>query len=214
MSKKPCVPLKVHSDSHSKLPGHCHEFLEVFDRSRADQFPPFRGPQVDHRIELVDRDKKGNKPEPPWGPPYNVSREELLLLRKALTEYLDKGFIRVSNSPASALILFARKPGGGLRFYCDYCALNKLTKKDRCPLPLIHETLERIGKACWFTKLDVIAAFHKIRIAEGDEWLTAFRTRFGLFEWLVTPFGLANAPSTCQLDSPRFLRRFCFRIHR
>src|SRR3984957_19966497 len=65
-------------------------------------------------------------------------------------------------------------------------------------VPLIHETLERIGKARWFTKLDVIAAFHKIRIAEGDEWLTAFRTRFGLFEWLVTPFGLANAPSTFQ----------------
>ena len=76
--------------------------------------------------------------------------------------------------------------------------MNQLIKKDRYPLPLIHETLERIGKARWFTKLDVIAAFHKIRIAEGDEWLTAFRTRFGLFEWLVTPFGLANAPSTFQ----------------
>jgi Reverse transcriptase (RNA-dependent DNA polymerase) len=127
-----------------------------------------------------------------------MSREELLLLRKTLTEYLDKGFIRVSNSPASAPVLFARKPGGGLRFCCDYRALNKLTKKDRYPLPLIYETLERIGKARWFTKLDVIAAFHKIRIAEGDEWLTAFRTRFGLFEWLVTPFGLANTPSIFQ----------------
>ena len=79
-------------------------------------------------------------------------------------------------------------------------AMNQLTKKDRYPLPLIHETLERIGKARWFMKLDVIAAFHKIRIAERDEWLqvTAFRTRFGLFEWLITPFGLANAPSTFQ----------------
>jgi len=189
---------KVYSDPRSKLPEHYHEYLDVFDRGRADQLPPSRGPQIDHRIELVDRDEKGNKTEPPWGPLYNMSREELLVLRKTLTEYLDKGFIRVSNSPASAPVLFARKPGGGLRFCCDYRALNQLTKKDRYPLPLIHETLERIGKARWFTKLDVIAAFHKIRIAEGDEWLTAFRTRFGLFEWLVTPFGLANAPSTFQ----------------
>jgi len=189
---------KTYSDPKTKLPAQYHEFLDIFDRKEADRLPPFRGPHVDHRIELIERDEKGNKVEPPWGPLYNMSREELLLLRKTLLEYLDKGFIRVSHSSAAAPVLFARKPGGGLRFCCDYRALNKLTKKDRYPLPLIHETLERIGKARWYTKLDVIAAFHKIRIAEGQEWLTAFRTRFGLFEWLVTPFGLAGAPSTFQ----------------
>ena len=127
-----------------------------------------------------------------------MTREELLVVKKMLTEYIDKGFIRVSKSPAAAPVLLVRKPGGGLRFCVDYRALNKITKKDRYPLPLIHETLERISRAKWFTKLDVIAAFHKLRIAKGDEWLTAFRTRFGLHEWLVTPFGLANAPSTFQ----------------
>ena len=66
--------------------------------------------------------------------------------------------------------------------YIDYRALNAITKKDRYPLPLIRETLNNLSKAKWFTKLDVIAAFHKIRVAEGDEWKTAFRTRFGLFE--------------------------------
>lgn len=200
--------VKEHSDPKIKLPPQYHKFLDVFDRKKADQLPPSRGPKVDHRIELIEKDEKGNKVEPPWGPLYNMSREELFLLRKTLLDYLDKGFIRVSSSPAAAPVLFARKPGGGLRFCCDYRALNKLTKKDRYPLPLIQETLERIGKARWFTKLDVIAAFHKIRIAEGHEWLTAFRTRFGLYEWLVTPFGLAGAPSTFQRYINWSLREF------
>lgn len=200
--------VKEHSDPKIKLPPQYHKYLDVFDRKKADQLPPSRGPQVDHRIELIEKDEKGNKVEPPWGPLYNMSREELFVLRKTLLDYLDKGFIRVSSSPAAAPVLFARKPGGGLRFCCDYRALNKLTKKDRYPLPLIQETLERIGKAHWFTKLDVIAAFHKIRIAEGQEWLTAFRTRFGLYEWLVTPFGLAGAPSTFQRYINWSLREF------
>jgi len=98
-----------------------------------------------------------------------MSWDELLVLQKTLTELLDKGFIRVSHSPAAALVLFVRKPSRGLRFCVDYRGLNKLTKKDRYLLLLIYETLRNIGKAKWFTKLNVVAAFYKIRITEGEE---------------------------------------------
>lgn len=86
--------------------------------------------------------------------------------------------------------------------------MNAITRKDRYPLPLINETLRSLSKAKWFTKLDVVAAFHKIRIKEGEEWKTAFRTRYGLFEYLVTPFGLTGAPATFQRYINNTLREF------
>ena len=93
-----------------------------------------------------------------------MNKEELLYLRKTLTDLLRKNFIRVSKSPAAAPVLLVRKPGGGVRFCVDYRGLNELIVKDRYPLPLIRETLRNIGQARWFSKLDIIAAFHKIRV--------------------------------------------------
>ena len=199
------------TDPRAKLPDWARNFLPLFDPEKSENLPPLRGKGIDHRIELESTD--GKEATAPWGPLYSMSRDELLVLRKTLTDLLDKGFIRVSNSPAAAPVLFVKKPGGGLRFCVDYRGLNRVTRNDRYPLPLIYETLRNISKARWFTKLDVKAAFYKIRIAEGDEWLTAFRTRYGLYEWLVTPFGLANAPSTFQKyinwSLRDFLDEFC-----
>jgi hypothetical protein len=111
-----------------------------------------------------------------------MSRRELLILRKTLIKLLDKNFIGVSSFLAAASILFAKKPNGELRFYVDYRTLNAFTYKDRYLLSLIKETLNSLSKAKWFTKLNIIAAFYKIRITEKKKWKTAFRTRYDLFE--------------------------------
>jgi hypothetical protein len=178
-----------------KLPSWIQDFRKLFDRKEAETLPPNRL-GIDHQITLEA--SNGAQPILPASRLYGMSREMLLVLRKTLTELLSKGFIRVSSSSAAAPVLFVKKPGGGLRFCVDYRALNAITRKDRYPLPLIQETLSKISKAQWFTKLDIIAAFNRIRMAPGHEHLTAFTTRYGLFEWLVTPFGLAGAPSTFQ----------------
>jgi RNase H-like domain found in reverse transcriptase/Reverse transcriptase (RNA-dependent DNA polymerase)/Integrase zinc binding domain len=137
-----------------------------------------------------------------------MSVEELQVLRKFLRDNLDKGFIRASTSPAASPVLFAKKPGGGLRFCVDYRALNAITIKNRYPLPLLQETLSKLSTAKFYTKLDVIHAFNRIRMKEGQEWMTAFNTRYGLFETLVMPFGLSNAPATFQARINEVLRPF------
>ena len=179
---------KKYINPASKLPQHLHDLLPSFDHKAADKLHPHNN--ADHKTNL----KPGTTP--PFGPLYNMSAPELQVLRKYLKEQLDKGFIRTSSSSAASPVLFAKKPGGGLRFCVDYRGLNAITIKNRYPLPLIQETLARLSEAKYFTKLNVIAAFNQIRIAEGDEWMTAFNTRYGLFETLVMPFGLCNAPAT------------------
>ncbi|CCE32194.1 uncharacterized protein CPUR_06054 [Claviceps purpurea 20.1] len=183
-------------DIASKLPGELQDFADLFEKENANALPPHRG-KADHHIRLR-KGPDGAAPELPWAPLYNMPREQLLEIRKQIVDLMDKGWIRASSSSAAAPVLLIKKAGGGWRFCVDYRALNKVTDQDRYPLPLIKETLRSLAAARWFTKLDVRAAFHRLRMAEGDEHLTAFRTRFGLFEWLVCPFGLAGVPATFQ----------------
>ena len=170
------------------LPAELAEFADVFDTEKAGMLPEHRSNE--HAIKLTEA--------PPFGPLYNLSSTELEELRTYIEEGLAKGWIRRSTSPAGSPILFVPKKGGGLRLCVDYRGLNKVTIKDRCPLPLISETLDRLQGCKYFTKLDLKDAYHRIRIKAGDEWKTAFRTRYGHFEYLVMPFGLANAPATFQ----------------
>ena len=125
-----------------------------------------------------------------------MSRDELTTLRTWLDENLAKGFIRPSSSHVTSPVLFVKKPGGGLRLCMDYRALNDVSAKDRYPLPLIKETLNNLQGMKYFTKIDIISAFNNVRMKDGHEHLTAFLTRFGLFESLVIPFRLTSAPAT------------------
>ncbi|KAH0375210.1 hypothetical protein KCU92_g10240, partial [Aureobasidium melanogenum] len=192
--------VKPVTDPRTKLPAEYHQFLEVFSQELSDSLPPHRS--YDHKIPLLEN------ASPPFGPLYGMSRDELQVLKKYLDENLAKGFIRPSSSSAASPVLFVKKPGGGLRFCADYRGLNALTHKNRYPLPLISETLDRLSKAKWFTKIDIIAAFNKLRMAAGEEWKTAIRTRYGLYEYLVMPFGLANAPASFQNFINDVLREF------
>ena len=172
-----------------KLPPHLGRFRKLFCPEEAKALPPLR-PGLDHDIELVREAKLPNSRL------YRMSQPELEVLRKYIDENLKKGYIRPSSSPVASPVLFVKKPSGGLRLCVDYRKLNEVTIKDRTTLPLTDESFARLAEARYFTKVDVIAAFNKLRMKEGKEWLTAFRTRFGLFEYAVMPFGLTNAPSS------------------
>lgn len=136
------------------IPPRFHDLLPLFMKWEADKLNPHK-PGIDHQIPFK-KGPDGQDPPVPYGALYGMSREELLVLRKTLNDLLDKGFIRASSSEAAAPVLFVRKPGGGLRFCCDYRALNAITKADRYPIPLIGDTLRNLAKARWFTKLDVV----------------------------------------------------------
>jgi hypothetical protein len=134
----------------------------------------------------------------PFGPIYSLSSTELEALRKWLDENLSKGFICASSSPASAPILFIKKGDSSLCLCVDYRCLNEGTIKNCYPLPLLYKILLRLWKAKYFTKLDIHGAYNLVRMAEGEEWKTVFRTGYGLFESLVMHFGVTNTPASFQ----------------
>ena len=185
---------KEYRDPAQYAPDWLMPVINAFNRQDAKTLPPHRK-GIDHEINFVEEKTNDDVPAMPL---YQMSKDQLLVLRKTLTELLDNGFIRVSNLLAAAPVIFVKKLGGGLRFYVDYRRLNEISRKDSYLIPRIDETLRTIATAKYISKVDVISAFHRIRVKDGDEWKTAFNTRFGLYEWLVTPFGLTGAPTAFQ----------------
>ena len=115
--------------------------------------------------------------------------------KKQIEHMLEHGFIRPSESPWGAPVLFAPKKDGGLRFCIDYRWLNKKTIRNLYPSPLPKEMMDRLGGARVFSKINLKSGYWQVPIHEEDIPKTAFPTRWGLFEFLVMPFGVANAPS-------------------
>ena len=146
----------------------------------------------EHAIKL-ERDK-----QPTYGPIYSLGLVELETLKAYIKTHPKTRFIWPFKSPAGARILFDKKPYGSFCLFVDYQGLNNLTIKNWYPLFLIGESLDRLDRAKRFTQLDLTSAYHQMRIKEGDEWKTAFRTRYGHFEYQVMLFGLLNAPASFQ----------------
>jgi len=183
-----------------RLPERYHDYLDLFHPSTADKLAPRR--TFDHAIDL--------KPDtqPPWGPIYPLSQKQLEALRKYLDDMLKQGKISPSKSPSGTPILFVPKPDGRLRIVVDYRGLNKVTIHNKYPIPLMTELRDQVRDAQIFTKLDLKNGFHLIRVRKGDEWKTAFRTRYGHYQYRVMPFGLVNAPATFQTMMNEILREF------
>ena len=171
---------------HPAVEEMIQEYESVFELPK--HMPPIR--KIEHKIEV----EEGTIPK--FSGMYKMSPKELGELKEQLTELLAYGFIRPSESPWGAPVLFTPKKDGGLRLCVDYRALNKVTKKNRYPLPHIEELFNNTHGAKYFSKIDLRSGYHQIRLAKEDTEKTAFRTRYGHFEFLVVPFGLTNAPAT------------------
>ncbi|KAI9036656.1 reverse transcriptase family protein [Aspergillus affinis] len=170
-----------------QIPESYHGFVDVFLKSASDTLSPRR--ENDYRIELTDKNTLG------YSPLYRYSAKELEAIKAYLVENLQKGFIVPSAAPFGSPVLMAAKPGGGLRFCVDYRKLNSITKKNRYPLPLMDELLDRLGHAKIFTKLDIRQGFYRIRMHPDSVDLTTFRTKYGSYKYQVLPFGLINGPA-------------------
>ena len=147
---------------------------------------------ITHKIQLKDGSVPYSRPL------RRMSTQELDELKKQIQEYLDSGRLRPSESPWGTNVIFAKKKDGSLRFCVDYRGLNDATVRNSYPLPHTDDLFDRLQGARYYSKIDLRTGFYQILLAEADREKTAFRTRYGHFEWTVLPMGLTNAPATFQ----------------
>ncbi|GJU97690.1 putative reverse transcriptase domain-containing protein [Tanacetum coccineum] len=162
------------------------DFPEVF-LDDLSGLPPIQ--EIEFQIELTPG------ATPVAKSPYRLAPSELEELSGQLKELQDKGFIRPSLSPWGAPVLFVKKKDGSFRMCIDYRELNKLTIKNRYPLPRIDDLFDQLQGSQFFSKIDLRSGYHQLRVHEDDILKTAFRTRYGHFKFTIMPFGLTNAPT-------------------
>ncbi|MBW0489684.1 hypothetical protein O181_029399 [Austropuccinia psidii MF-1] len=149
------------------VPSTYHKHLDVFSKVKAEKFPPHCA--CDNHIEL-----EGSLP--PVGVIYSLSKQDSDTLRAKISENVDKGFIRPSSSSTGAPVLFVKNKDGGLRLCVDFCKLNAVTRKNKYPVPPMNQLLNVFNGSSISSKIDLHGAYNLIRIKEGDEHLTCFRT--------------------------------------
>ena len=162
------------------------EFPDVFPYDISG-LPPDR--EIEFVIELVSRTESISIP------PYRMAPAELKELKAQLEELLSKGFIRLSTSPWGAPVLFVKKKDGSLWLCIDYRQLNRATIRNQYPLPHIDELFDQLHGSRVYSMIDLRSGYHQLRVRENDVSKTAFKTRYGHYEFLVMPFGLTNAPA-------------------
>ena len=169
------------------------QFLAPFQDCFAEDYPPHLPPSrgdLDHKIELFPG------VPPPHKAPYRHGPSHQKEIQCQITELLDKGLIRPSSSPFGAPLLLVEKKNKTYRMCIDYRALNKVTVKNRYPIPCVNDLLDKLKGSSVFSKIDLKSGYHQIRMDTGDIFKTAFRTQSGHYEFIVMPFGLTNAPAT------------------
>ncbi|KAF8752648.1 hypothetical protein RHS01_07613 [Rhizoctonia solani] len=172
------------------LPTEYHKFARVFGEEEFKILPLHR--EYDIAIDLIPDAKLSP------GPIYSMTNAESKVLKQHIDEELATGKICPSTSSAGAPVMFVKKADGSLRLVVDYWKLNNITHKNVYPLPRQDDLMAKLRNAKLFTKLDLCWGYNNVRIKKGDEWKTAFRTKYGLFEYLVMLFGLTNAPAAFQ----------------
>lgn len=163
------------------------EFPDVFP----DELP---GELVDREIEFTIDVMPGIQPISKA--PYRMSIAEMKELKEQLQDLLDKGFIRPSTSPWGAPVLLVKKKDRTLRLYIDYQELNKVTIKNKYPLPYIDDLFDQLQGSQVFSKIDLRSKYHQLKVKVEDVEKIVFRMRYGHYEFLVMPFGVTNAPAT------------------